>query len=79
MQSSNGTTQRDTGSKQDSKQRQVMSSIRGEKKNMSIVPSHLIQTDVSTVKGGSLIFSNMMFCILESLASYLLSVLLTGY
>ncbi|XP_027356168.1 DNA ligase 4 isoform X3 [Abrus precatorius] len=61
--SSNGTTQRDTeyGSKQDSKPRQMKTSIRGGKKNMSIVPSHLIQTDVSSVKGGSLIFSNMMF------------------
>ncbi|KAJ1378207.1 Nucleic acid-binding, OB-fold [Sesbania bispinosa] len=61
--SSNGTTQRDTeyGSKQDSKPKRMKSSIRGEKKDMSIVPSHLIQTDVSSVKGGSLIFSNMMF------------------
>ncbi|KAG5006171.1 hypothetical protein JHK85_024713 [Glycine max] len=61
--SSNGTTQRDTeyGSKQDSKPKRLKSSTRGEKKNLSIVPSHLIQTDVSSVKGGSLIFSNMMF------------------
>ncbi|XP_061352685.1 DNA ligase 4 [Gastrolobium bilobum] len=60
--SSNGTTQRDTeyGSKQYTKPKRMKSSIRGEK-NMSIVPSHLIQTDVSSVKGGSLIFSNMMF------------------
>ncbi|QCE13483.1 DNA ligase 4 [Vigna unguiculata] len=62
--SSNGTTQRDTeyGSKQDSKPKRTKSSTRGEKRNMSIVPSHLIQTDISSVKGGSLIFSNMMFC-----------------
>ncbi|XP_047149361.1 DNA ligase 4 isoform X1 [Vigna umbellata] len=61
--SSNGTTQRDTeyGSKQDSKPKRMKSSTRGEKKNMSIVPSHLIQTDISSIKGGSLIFSNMMF------------------
>ncbi|KAL2580867.1 hypothetical protein AAZV13_15G151400 [Glycine max] len=61
--SSNGTTQRDTeyGSKQDSKPKRSKSSTRGEKKNLSIVPSHLIQTDVSSIKGGSLIFSNMMF------------------
>ncbi|XP_027904082.1 DNA ligase 4 isoform X2 [Vigna unguiculata] len=61
--SSNGTTQRDTeyGSKQDSKPKRTKSSTRGEKRNMSIVPSHLIQTDISSVKGGSLIFSNMMF------------------
>ncbi|RDX65839.1 DNA ligase 4, partial [Mucuna pruriens] len=51
--SSNGTTQRDTeyGSKQDSKPKRMKSSTRGEKKNMSIVPSHLIQTDVSSVNG----------------------------
>nr|KYP46728.1 DNA ligase 4 [Cajanus cajan] len=61
--SSNGTTQRGTeyGSKQDNKPKQTKSSKRGEKKNMSIVPSHLIQTDVSSIKGSSLIFSNMMF------------------
>lgn len=28
---------------------------------MLIVPSHLSQTDVSSIKGGSLMFSNMMF------------------
>ncbi|RZB64934.1 DNA ligase 4 isoform G [Glycine soja] len=72
--SSNGTTQRDTeyGSKQDSKPKRSKSSTRGEKKNLSIVPSHLIQTDVSSIKGGSLIFSNMMFCILKNLVSYYL-------
>ncbi|KAK8466015.1 hypothetical protein PHAVU_009G235800 [Phaseolus vulgaris] len=61
--SSNGTTQKDTeyGSKQDSKPKRTKSSTGGEKKNMSIVPSHLIQTDISSIKGGSLIFSNMMF------------------
>ncbi|KAL2340527.1 hypothetical protein Fmac_008467 [Flemingia macrophylla] len=61
--SSNGTTQRGTeyGSKQDSKPKRTKSSKRGEKKNMSIVPFHLTQTDVSSIKGGSLIFSNMMF------------------
>lgn len=31
------------------------------KKSGSIVPSHLLQTDVSQVKGETLIFSNMMF------------------
>ncbi|XP_004487997.1 DNA ligase 4 [Cicer arietinum] len=63
VQSSNGTTQRDTeyGSKKDSKPKRMKPSIRGEKKNVSIVPSHLIQTDVSSVTGGSLMFSNMMF------------------
>ncbi|KAK2395461.1 DNA ligase [Trifolium repens] len=62
VQSSNGTTQRDAeyGSK-DSKSKRMKSSVKGEKKNVSIIPSHLSQTDVSGVKGGSLMFSNMMF------------------
>ncbi|PNY05396.1 DNA ligase 4-like protein, partial [Trifolium pratense] len=52
VQSSNGTTQRDPeyGTK-DSKPKRMKSSVRGEKKNVSIVPSHLSQTDVSGVKG----------------------------
>ncbi|XLR61418.1 hypothetical protein HN51_004695 [Arachis hypogaea] len=61
VQSSNGTTQRDTETKQGGKSNRIRSSIRGEKKNMSIVPSHLTQTDVSSIKGDSRIFSNMMF------------------
>lgn len=65
--SSNGTTKWGTeyDGKQDSKSKRMKSSKRGEKKNMSVVPCHLIQTDVSSVKGGSSIFSNMMFCILK--------------
>ncbi|KAK7411977.1 hypothetical protein VNO78_03422 [Psophocarpus tetragonolobus] len=61
--SSNGTTQRDReyGSKQDSKPKRTKSSSRGGKKNMPIVPSHLIRTDVTIVKGNSSIFSDMMF------------------
>ncbi|XP_045789619.1 DNA ligase 4 isoform X2 [Trifolium pratense] len=62
VQSSNGTTQRDPEyGTNDSKPKRMKSSVRGEKKNVSIVPSHLSQTDVSGVKGGSLMFSNMMF------------------
>lgn len=63
VQSGNGTTQRNTeyGNNKDNKPKRMKSSIRGEKKNMSIVPSHLSQTDVSSVTGGSLMFSNMMF------------------
>ncbi|KAK4265577.1 hypothetical protein QN277_026608 [Acacia crassicarpa] len=61
--SSNGTTKASTeyGGMQDGKSKRLKSSKREGKKNMSVVPSHLIQTDVSDVKGGSLIFSNMMF------------------
>ncbi|KAL3825624.1 hypothetical protein ACJIZ3_021653 [Penstemon smallii] len=38
-----------------------MKSSRGEKKNVSIVPSHFIQSDVSQVKGETSIFSNLVF------------------
>lgn len=71
--SSNGTTKGGTeyDGKQDSKSKRMKSTKRGEKKNMSVVPSHFIQTDVSGVKGDSLIFSNMMFCILGSFVSCL--------
>ena len=34
---------------------------RAEKKNVSIVPSHLSRTDTSNVKGETLMFSNLMF------------------
>lgn len=69
--SSNGTTKAITeyGSMQDSKSKRIKSSKREGKKNMSVVPSHFIQTDVSNIKGGSLIFSNLMFCIPQSLTS----------
>ncbi|KAJ7979399.1 DNA ligase [Quillaja saponaria] len=63
VQSSNGTTQRgmDYSSVQDGKPKRLKSSKRGDKRNISVVPSHLIQTDVSNVKGDSLMFTNMMF------------------
>ncbi|KAF7837964.1 DNA ligase 4 isoform X1 [Senna tora] len=65
--SSNRTTKGGTeyGHKQDSKSKRTKSSKGGEKKSMSIVPSHLIRTDVSSIKGDSLIFSNMMFYIVN--------------
>ncbi|XP_030952468.1 DNA ligase 4 [Quercus lobata] len=58
--SSNGTTQRgmDYGGLQESKPKRMKTSKKG---NVSIVPSHLSQTDVSDIKGGSSIFLNMMF------------------
>jgi DNA ligase-4 len=64
--SSNGTTQRgiNYGGLQESRPKRMKSSKKGEKKNVSVVPSHLSQTDVSDIKGDSSIFSNMMFCIL---------------
>ncbi|KAM3760244.1 hypothetical protein ACB098_01G179200 [Castanea mollissima] len=58
--SRNGTTQRgmDYGGLQESKPKRMKTSKMG---NVSIVPSHLSQTDVSDIKGGSSIFLNMMF------------------
>lgn len=64
--SSNGTTQKgkEYGGLQDDKPKQFRSSRKGEKKNVSIVPSHFLQTDVSDIKGETSIFSDMVFCIL---------------
>lgn len=63
VESSNGTTQkgRDYEGVQNSKPKPMKSSKKGEKQNTSVVPSQFIQTDVSNVKGETLIFSNMMF------------------
>lgn len=64
--SSNGTTQKgkEYGGLQDDKPKQFRSSRKGEKKNVSIVPSHFLRTDVSDIKGETSIFSDMVFCIL---------------
>ncbi|PQQ20120.1 DNA ligase 4 isoform X1 [Prunus yedoensis var. nudiflora] len=61
--SSNGTTQRGTdyGALQDTKTKHKKSSRKEEKRNLSVVPSHLVQTDVSSVKEDTLLFSKMMF------------------
>lgn len=61
--SSNGTTQKgkEYGGLQDDKPKQVRSSRKGEKKNVSLVPSHFLQTDVSDIKGETSIFSDMVF------------------
>ncbi|ESR66480.1 DNA ligase 4 [Citrus sinensis] len=61
--SSNGTTQKgkEYGGLQDDKPKQFRSSRKGEKKNVSIVPSHFLQTDVSDIKGETSIFSDMVF------------------
>ncbi|KAL0734964.1 hypothetical protein Bca4012_011174 [Brassica carinata] len=60
--SSNGTTQKqkESESTQDNS-KVVKSAKRGEKKNVSLVPSQFIQTDVSDIKGKTSIFSNMIF------------------
>ncbi|KAJ6355003.1 hypothetical protein OIU77_005573 [Salix suchowensis] len=61
--SSNGTTQngKGYGDVQTSKPKHIKSSWKGEKKRVSVVPSHFIQTDISDIKGETLIFSNVMF------------------
>ncbi|CAH8355367.1 unnamed protein product [Eruca vesicaria subsp. sativa] len=57
--SSNGTTQKQKES--ESTQDNPKVTKRGEKKNVSLVPSQFIQTDVSDIKGKTSIFSNMIF------------------
>ncbi|TXG61119.1 hypothetical protein EZV62_012482 [Acer yangbiense] len=61
--SSNGTTQKgkEYGGLQHVRPKVFKSSRKGEKKNASVVPSHFIQTDVSNIKGETLIFSKMVF------------------
>ncbi|KAK6272919.1 hypothetical protein POUND7_010002 [Theobroma cacao] len=61
--SSNGTTQKGTvqGDVQDGKSRYKEHTRKAEKKAVSIVPSHFIQTDTSSVKGETLIFTNLIF------------------
>ncbi|KAK6147415.1 hypothetical protein DH2020_018327 [Rehmannia glutinosa] len=60
--SSNGTMQRATDNAvvQENKPKRTKLS-RGAKKNVSVVPSHFIQTDVSRVKGETSVFSNIVF------------------
>lgn len=65
--SSNGTTQReaDYGIGQDHEPKATIRSSRKRgKKNVSAVPSHFVQTDVSHIKGETSMFSSMVFCIL---------------
>ncbi|CAF2331015.1 BnaA10g11190D [Brassica napus] len=61
--SSNGTTQKqkESESTQDNPKVIKTSKRGGEKKNVSLVPSQFIQTDVSDIKGKTSIFSNMIF------------------
>ncbi|XP_038889088.1 DNA ligase 4 isoform X4 [Benincasa hispida] len=65
--SSNGTTQRGTNNSgwQDSKRKYIKSTGKGRKKSVSIVPSHLLQTDITGITEDSLIFSNMLFYIVN--------------
>ncbi|XP_022755489.1 DNA ligase 4 isoform X3 [Durio zibethinus] len=61
--SSNGTTQKGTeqGNQKDGKTKRKEHTRKADKKSVHIVPSHFIRTDTSSVKGETLIFSNLMF------------------
>lgn len=63
---SNHTTQwgANRENQQEHKPKRSKSSKTADKKSGPLVPSHLLQTDISQIKGETLIFSNMMFCIL---------------
>lgn len=64
--SSNGTTQRladDNSLKNDNTK--LSRTNKKVEKCVSIIPSHLMKTDVSGLKGETLIFANMIFCILS--------------
>ncbi|KAL1217452.1 DNA ligase 4 [Cardamine amara subsp. amara] len=71
--SSNGTTQKQKESESTQDNPKVNKpSKRGEKKNVSLVPSQFIQTDVSDIKGKTSIFSNMIFYFVNLPRSYTL-------
>ncbi|MCL7033412.1 hypothetical protein MKW94_001154 [Papaver nudicaule] len=60
--SSNGNTRgTDYGGSQYNKPKRAKPSGKGDKKNVSVVPSHFLRTDVSGVTEETLIFENMMF------------------
>lgn len=61
--STNGTTQRgaDYGVGQDHEPKTIRSPRKREKKNVSAVPSHFVQTDVSQIKGDTSMLSDMVF------------------
>jgi hypothetical protein len=64
--SSNGTMHKAEGDKslKNDNLKNSKTNKRREKKNVSIIPAHLMKTDISGLKGESLIFANTMFCIL---------------
>uniref|UniRef100_A0A1D1Z6M6 DNA ligase 4 n=2 Tax=Anthurium amnicola TaxID=1678845 RepID=A0A1D1Z6M6_9ARAE len=68
--SSNGSTQRgDLGISQDRISKNVKSSKKSGK-NVPVVPAHLKKTDVSDIKGDTLIFASMMFYFANIPSSY---------
>lgn len=70
--SSNGTTQRaaDDNSMKNGNTKRSITNRKGEKKSVSIIPSHLMKTDVSGLKGETLIFANMIFYFVNIPSSY---------
>ncbi|XP_019088445.1 PREDICTED: DNA ligase 4-like isoform X3 [Camelina sativa] len=68
--SSNGTTQKQKESESTHDNPKVNKSSKREKKNVSLVPSQFIQTDVSDIKGKTSIFSNMIFYFVNVPRSY---------
>uniref|UniRef100_A0A0E0KUV9 DNA ligase IV n=1 Tax=Oryza punctata TaxID=4537 RepID=A0A0E0KUV9_ORYPU len=71
--SSNGTTHRaadDDNGLKNVKVKQPRTNKKGEKKNVSIIPSHLMKTDISGLKGETLIFANTMFYFVNIPPSY---------
>jgi DNA ligase-4 len=66
VQSSNGTMHKaeDDKNLKNDNIKNPKTNKRVEKKNVSIIPSHLMKTDISGLKGKTLIFANTMFCIL---------------
>lgn len=70
--SSNGTMHRaaDDNSLKNDNLKHSRTNKRGEKKNVSIIPSHLMKTDISGLKGETLIFADMMFYFVNTPPSY---------
>ncbi|XP_025824228.1 putative DNA ligase 4 isoform X2 [Panicum hallii] len=71
--SSNGTTQKaaDDNSLENDNTKRSRTNKKGEKKkSASIIPSHLMKTDVSGLKGETLIFANMIFYFVNIPSSY---------
>lgn len=65
VQSSNGNTRRaDDGGLQNENPKHTRNTRRGERKKVTVVPAHCIQTDTSDVREETFIFANMVFCIL---------------
>lgn len=67
---SNGNTHRgtDDGGLQTNNSTRKRTMKKKDKGSVSVVPAHFVLTDISGVKGETLIFANMMFCILDTIS-----------